>query len=72
MAIQTIEIKVTGMTCGHCEMTVDKAIRSLGDAVTNVHVDRNSGTASVTYDDSKVSAQQIKEAIDATDIYSAA
>ncbi len=27
--IETVEIAVTGMTCNHCEMTVQKAVKAL-------------------------------------------
>ncbi len=35
----TCELQVTGMTCGHCEATVDKALRSIS-GVTDTMVDR--------------------------------
>lgn len=72
MAFQTQEFKITGMTCGHCEMTVNKAIMKLGPGIINVVVSKDSGTASVTYDDSKVTPDQIRAAVNDTEIYSAA
>ncbi|HTL82411.1 MAG TPA: cation transporter [Bacteroidia bacterium] len=71
MATVTEDIKVSGMTCGHCEMTVNKAITGLGDGIVNVKVDRNTGTATVSYNDSKISRAKIVEAVNATEIYSA-
>jgi copper chaperone len=39
------EIKVKGMSCGHCAAAVTKALQSLS-GVTEVQVDLNSGTVS--------------------------
>ena len=59
------------MTCGHCEITVGKAIMNLGDGILNVQADKNAGIATVTFDDAKISSEEIKEAINATEIYQA-
>jgi copper chaperone len=72
MSIQTKQIKVSGMTCGHCEMAVNRAVKTLGDAIIDVKADKDSGTATVSYDDSKVSEEQIKAAVNETGIYEAA
>ena len=42
----SIELKVSGMTCAHCEKAVHDALAGV-DGVSSVQVDRNSGTASV-------------------------
>jgi copper chaperone len=49
MAIHQTEraFQVTGMSCGHCQRSVDAAIRELKD-VTDVRVDLVLGLASVT------------------------
>ncbi len=44
------EITITGMTCGHCEMSVTNAIATL-EGVESVKVDHSSGTAVVTSSD---------------------
>jgi copper chaperone len=36
----TINLKVTGMTCGHCEKAVTQAIRSL-DSAAEISIDRD-------------------------------
>lgn len=41
-----VELKVTGMTCAHCEKAVQEALAAV-PGVTGVTVDRNSGVASV-------------------------
>lgn len=71
MAIQKIEIRISGMTCGHCEMAVNRAVQSLGEGVLEVKADKDAGTASVSFDDAKVTAQQIKAAVNETGIYEA-
>ena len=35
-----MKLKVTGMTCGHCEMAVTKALQSLEGVTTVVEVSR--------------------------------
>lgn len=44
--------QVTGMTCGHCEMAVKKAITRL-DPEAKVEVDRNSGKVVVNSSNSR-------------------
>ncbi len=52
---------VHGMTCGHCLQTVDRALRSLPD----VTVDRLSiGSATVSFDESRVKSELIAKAIE--------
>lgn len=41
-----IVIRVDGMTCGHCEASVEKALRAL-PGVTEVSVDRAAGQATI-------------------------
>ena len=41
-----IELKVSGMTCGHCETAVSKALKGI-EGVQNVQVDLKNGTAKV-------------------------
>jgi copper chaperone len=36
-----IELKVTGMTCGHCEAAVNKALAAVPGVAQVVKVDRN-------------------------------
>ena len=70
MALQNLELKIAGMTCAHCGNTVANAIKSL-DAIQNLKVDYKTGRASVVFDDAKVSAENIVEAVNETEIYSA-
>ena len=41
-----VELKVTGMTCAHCEKAVQEALAAV-PGVTAVDVDRSSGVANV-------------------------
>ena len=45
-----IELKVTGMTCGHCEMTVKKALEGI-NGVKKAKVNRNKNNALITFND---------------------
>ena len=45
--MNTTELNVSGMTCGHCQTAVTKALRSV-EGVSDAHVDLASGKATVT------------------------
>jgi copper chaperone len=56
----TKEIKIDGMSCGHCEMAVRKELSRLDDVkVKNVKI----GEAVVEYDETKVNEQKLYDAI---------
>jgi periplasmic mercuric ion binding protein len=56
------EIRVTGMTCGACAVSVKSALTKVKSAdVTN-----DKGLATVVYDDEQTSEQQLREAINRT------
>ena len=55
------ELKIEGMSCGHCVMSVRKELSKLvGIAVEDVQI----GRAKVTYDESKLTEDAIAAAID--------
>jgi copper chaperone len=56
-------LKVEGMSCSHCENAVKKAVGAL-EGVGSVEVDLAGKTATVEFDASKVSATDIKNAIE--------
>ncbi|HEX3031630.1 MAG TPA: copper chaperone CopZ [Bacillota bacterium] len=60
---QNITLKVEGMTCGHCKMTVEKTVKAL-EGVASAEVDLAAKQVAVTFDSDKVSVAAIKEAID--------
>ncbi|HKK68624.1 MAG TPA: permease, partial [Bacteroidales bacterium] len=44
--METIRVKIDGMTCNHCKMTVEKHLKEL-DGIENVQVDLTTGTAEI-------------------------
>ncbi len=54
-------LKIEGMHCQHCVMRVQKALNGL-DGVTAAEVEI--GSAKVSYDDSRVSEEAIKKAVE--------
>lgn len=57
----TITLKVNGMSCNHCVMSVEKALKEIG---ANGSVDLASKQVTVEYDDAAISLETIKEAIE--------
>lgn len=60
-AQKTVTLGVPGMTCSACPITVKKAISKV-DGVKQAEVDFDKRQAVVTYDDAKVSTDQIMRA----------
>lgn len=61
--MQTKTLDVKGMTCGHCKMSVESALKGL-DGVATVEVDLSNGKVEVTYDEAKVSFENMKEVVE--------
>ncbi len=61
-ATETATLKVEGMTCASCKVTVRTAARKV-DGVAKVDVDVDAGTATVTYDPRRTDPKAIAEAI---------
>lgn len=61
--MKQMELNVGGMSCDHCKMAVTNALEEL-DGVNTVEVSVEKGKADVTYDDTKVNRDQMKEAIE--------
>ncbi|EMI11230.1 copper ion binding protein [Anoxybacillus gonensis] len=61
--MMTITLQVQGMTCGHCKAAVTSALEQL-DGVSRVEVHLQEGTVDVDYDETKVSVEKLKEAIE--------
>ena len=70
MALTELHLKITGMTCGHCERAVMNEIKSL-DGIASVHVNHQNGTGIVVFNDAMVSVSQILAAVKETGIYHA-
>ena len=56
-------LKVSGMTCGHCEKSVKTALMNV-DGVASVRVSLSEGTAEVEYDASKAEVNKMKSAVE--------
>jgi len=56
-----VTLKVEGMSCGHCVSAVEKAV---GGAGASAKVDLAGKKVDIEYDDSKVSLDTIKAAIE--------
>ncbi|EEB35571.1 heavy metal-associated domain protein [Anaerococcus hydrogenalis DSM 7454] len=54
--------KVTGMTCASCQANVQKAVEKLG--VNSVNVNLVSETMNVSYDEKKISKDDIIDAVE--------
>ncbi len=61
--MESQQIKVVGMSCGHCTNAVHKAVMSL-DGVKEAKVDLPSGTVDIQYDAAKVDLKAIRTAIE--------
>lgn len=57
----TINYTVTGMTCGHCVLSVTEEVSEIS-GVTDVKVDLESGNLAVTSEE-PIDAEQIREAV---------
>lgn len=59
----TTTLQVQGMTCNHCKMAVTNALQEL-EGVNRVEVHLEKGTVDVDFDETKVSLDKLKEAIE--------
>ncbi len=59
---EEIKINVGGMSCNHCKMAVEKALKSL-DGVEEASVDLASSLAAIKYDAGKVRGEDLKAVI---------
>jgi copper chaperone len=60
--MQKINIKVTGMTCGGCERSVQNALTS-HKGVTSAKADRTAGIVAVEFDPAMIERAAIEKAI---------
>jgi len=60
--MKTETLKVTGMSCGGCAINVAGALKAV-EGVNDAHVSLESREATVDFDDSRVSSEQLKSAI---------
>ncbi len=68
MAIQTLKLEISGMTCNHCALSIEKLIKSKpGVAGANVYY--QSGKGEFSFDSQKISTDEIVNAINKTTNY---
>ena len=69
--MSTVEIKVKGMTCTHCEMRVKKALEAV-EGVQSAKADHKAGKATVTLrPGATIDKQRLVDAVNATELYTA-
>ncbi|MFD1173773.1 copper chaperone CopZ [Oceanobacillus picturae] len=56
-------LNVQGMSCGHCKMSVENALNNL-NGVSEAVVKLEAGKVDVSFDESKVNVETMKDAIE--------
>ena len=62
--METITLKVNGMTCQGCVHSVTKVLQSVS-GVAGVEVSLENGAAKISYEPREVSVERLKAAVDA-------
>jgi copper chaperone len=62
--IETLQLTVTGMTCGGCEKAVQNALTQI-DGVEDVSASHAANLVGVTFDPTKVTRAMVRERIEA-------
>jgi copper chaperone len=63
VAVAEEQLKVQGMSCNHCKMAVEKALKNLA-GVSGAEVDLAGGTVRVSYDPGAVKHENLVAAIE--------
>lgn len=63
MKVMEETLNVQGMTCGHCKMSVEGALKKI-DGVSAAEVNLDAGNVKVTFDESKINVETMKEAVE--------
>ncbi|GAF11587.1 copper(I) chaperone CopZ [Bacillus sp. JCM 19046] len=61
--METIELTVSGMSCGHCVSSIEGSVGEM-NGVNSVIVKLDEGRVTVTFDREQVSEDQLKQAIE--------
>lgn len=61
--MQTVTLNVQGMSCNHCVNSIEGALGKV-TGVSSAKVDLAANQVTVTYDESKVGLDQVKETIE--------
>lgn len=59
---EQIVLSIGGMSCNHCKMAVEKALKSL-DGVLDAAVNLEEKSARVSFDPGKISAEDLKSVV---------
>ena len=57
-----VKLRVTGMTCGHCQAKVEKALKGIAGVYSAV-IDLPDGEAEIDFDDDSVTPDQLVAAV---------
>jgi copper chaperone len=57
-----VKLRVTGMTCGHCQAKVEKALKGIAGVYSAV-IDLPDGEAEIDFNDDTVTTQQLVAAV---------
>jgi copper chaperone len=57
-----VTIKIEGMSCGHCQMSVKKAVESV-EGIRKADVNLQTKQVTVDYDEGKANLEKVKAAI---------
>ncbi|GIM46222.1 copper chaperone CopZ [Collibacillus ludicampi] len=60
---KTVTLQVNGMSCNHCVNAIESALKEIG-GVDSVRVDLDAGRVTVTYDETIVDLNNLKDAIE--------
>ena len=60
--MKTIKLNVKGMHCSSCEMLVKESLEETA-GIQNAELSHKEGTATVSYDETKISEKEIKKII---------
>ncbi len=59
--MQQVTLQVNGMSCQHCVHSIEKALKEIG---ASARVDLKGNSVTVEYDETKLSLDAVKEAIE--------
>jgi copper chaperone len=68
--MERVELKVEGMSCGHCKSSVERLLKEAA-GVENINVSLEKGSAEVTIDENKITKQELIKKINDTGMYTA-
>ena len=61
--MQNVTLNVEGMSCGHCVKAIESGVNEL-QGINEVKVDLQAAQVNVAFDETKVTVEHVKEAIE--------